>query len=69
VQAFRKAFSITEAAAACGVSYHTLWRAICRGDLRPLKGFGRLMISESELNRFLSKTMEHTPRRRKAVPK
>jgi len=63
----RRAFTIAEAAAFCGVSYHTLYRAACRGDLRVLTGFGRMMVSDKELDRFLGKTEEYRPIRRKKL--
>jgi hypothetical protein len=61
----RRAFNLREAAALCGRSYHTLYRAACRGDLRVLAGFGRMMVSDFELNRFLNSSIEYTPIRRK----
>jgi predicted site-specific integrase-resolvase len=61
----RRAFTLGEAAAICGVSYHTLYRAICRGSLRILTGFGRMMVSNRELDRFLSNTAEYKPRKRR----
>jgi len=61
----RRAFTLDEAAAICGVSYHTLYRAICRGNLRVLTGFGRMMVSDKELDRFLGKTAEYKPRKRR----
>lgn len=66
----RRAFTLDKAAAICGVSYHTLYRAICRGDLRVLTGFGRMMVSDKELERFLGKTEEYKPRkqRKKRTP-
>ena len=42
----RLAYSVSEASQLVGVSYTTLWRAIRRGDLRPIKGMGLLRISE-----------------------
>jgi helix-turn-helix protein len=59
----RRAFTLDAAAAICGVSYHTLYRAICRGHLRALTGFGRMMVSDRELDRFLGKTSEYKPRK------
>jgi hypothetical protein len=50
----RLAWDLKDAAARCGVSYWTLYRAACRGELHVIKGFGRMMIAESELNRFLN---------------
>ncbi len=63
----RKAFSLKEAADLCGVSYHTLYRAVCRGDLKVLSGFGRSMISDSELNRFLGKSEIYRRKRGRTV--
>ena len=34
----RLAYSVSEASQLVGVSYTTLWRAIRRGDLRPING-------------------------------
>jgi hypothetical protein len=59
----RRAFSLKEAAEMCGRSYYTFYRAVCRGDIRVLSGFGRTMISDEELNRFLSKTEVYRGRR------
>jgi len=63
--AHKRAFTLGEAAAICGVSYHTIYRAICRGNLRVLTGFGRMMVSDKELERFLAKTAEYKPRKRR----
>jgi hypothetical protein len=52
----RRAYSLREVAEKCGVSYSVLWRAAARGDIKVLKGFGRIMISGEELKRFLSKS-------------
>jgi len=61
----RLAYTLAEAAPMCGVSYVTLYRAACRGDLRVLSGFGRMMVSAAELERFLGKSKEYQPRARK----
>jgi excisionase family DNA binding protein len=52
----RKAFTVAEVASQCGVARDSIYRAIYRGQLKRLAGFGRFMISESELQRFLSVT-------------
>jgi hypothetical protein len=57
----RRAYSLAEAADLCGVSYHTIYRAVCRGHLKRLSGFGRLMVSDQELNRFLSRAEQYQP--------
>jgi len=54
----RIAYSVSEASQLVGVSYTTLWRAIRRGDLRPIKGIGLLRISKKELERFIEDTRE-----------
>jgi hypothetical protein len=57
-----RVYTLREAAQAVHRSYFTLYRAVCRGDLKVLKGFGRLAVSEAELNRFLGEVMDHVPR-------
>jgi hypothetical protein len=59
-------WSLKEAGKRCGVSYITLYRAACRGDLKIMKGFGRMMVSESELSRFVANLTEYLPRKRTA---
>jgi excisionase family DNA binding protein len=54
----RIAYSVSEASQLVGVSYTTLWRAIRRGDLRPIRGMGLLRISKKELERFTEDTRE-----------
>ena len=54
----RLAYSVLEASQLIGVSYTTLWRAIKRGELRPIKGVGLLRISKKELERFTEETRE-----------
>jgi excisionase family DNA binding protein len=54
----RLTYSVSEASQLVGVSYTTLWRAIRRGDLRPIKGMGLLRISKKELERFTEDTRE-----------
>ncbi len=62
----RIAYSVLEASQLVGVSYTTLWRAIRRGDLRPIKGMGLMRISKKELQRFTADTREISsePKRR-----
>src|SRR3984957_18440937 len=52
-----------EASQLVGVSYTTLWRAIRRGDLRPIKGMGLMRISKKELQRFTEDTLDTHPKR------
>jgi Helix-turn-helix domain len=61
----RLCWSLKEAAERCGVSYHTMYRAVCRGDLKIIKGFGRMMVPDSELPRFVGDVTEYLPRKRK----
>jgi hypothetical protein len=61
----RLCWSLKEAGERCGVSYLTLYRSACRGDLKIIKGFGRMMVSESELSRFVANMTEYLPRKRK----
>jgi hypothetical protein len=65
----RRAFSLKEAAAMVGRSYHTLYRSALRGDLRVISGLGTMMVSDQELDRFLGKSEEYRPnsRRRKSA--
>jgi excisionase family DNA binding protein len=63
----RLAYSVSEASQLVGVSYTTLWRAIRRGDLRPIKGMGLLRISKKELERFTEDTREIDPKRTRAT--
>jgi hypothetical protein len=58
-------WSLKEAGERCVVSYITLYRAACRSDLKIIKGFGRMMVSESELSRFVANMTEYLPRKRK----
>ena len=62
----RIAYSVLEASQLVGVSYTTLWCAIRRGDLRPIKGMGLMRISKKELQRFTEDTLEISsePKRR-----
>jgi hypothetical protein len=60
----RRAYSLAEAAAICGRHYQSLYRAACRGDLKVLTGFGRMMISDQELNRFLGRSEIYRPTRK-----
>src|SRR5438309_11128923 len=57
-------WSLKEACKRCGISYLTLYRAACRGDLKSNKGCGRMMVSESELSRFTANVTEYLPRKR-----
>ncbi len=54
----RLAYSIQEAADLLGVAYTTLWRAVQRGELHPMKTAGILRISRKELERFLDSQLD-----------
>ena len=57
-------YTIAEGAQVYGCCYATLWRAIRRGDVKVLAGAGRLRVSKAELERFASKSVDYTPRRK-----
>jgi hypothetical protein len=61
----RRAFTLKEAAAMVGRSYHTLYRSALRGDIRVISGLGTMMISDQELERFLGKSEEYRPTKRR----
>lgn len=66
----RKAYTIEEVASLLGVHRVTVYRRLYAGELKVLKGFGRLMVPAGELDKFLNRVVEYTPRRtsrRKAV--
>jgi hypothetical protein len=48
-----------------GRSYHTLYRSALRGDIRVISGLGTMMISDQELERFLGKSEEYRPTKRR----
>jgi hypothetical protein len=62
----RLAVSPAEFAAAVGRSPTYTYRLFYAGLLKPIMGFGRLMISREEADRFLSSSAEYNPRKRKA---
>ena len=57
----RRAYTIPEVAKMTGVGRVTVYRAIYAGNLKVIKGFGRLMIAADELDRFLGKSVVHRP--------
>ena len=59
----RRAYSLREIAEKCGVSYSVIWRAVARGDLKVLKGFGRIMVSGEELKRFIGASETYNGKR------
>ena len=60
-----RAYTIAQAAKMLGVHKVSVYRRIYEGKLKVLSGFGRLMISEGELEKFLNKVEIHTPRKRR----
>jgi excisionase family DNA binding protein len=61
----RRAYTIAEAAELLGVHKVSVYRRIYEGKLKILSGFGRLMIPDSELERFLGKVEVYMPRKRR----
>lgn len=59
----RRAYTIEEVAQLMGCNKVTVYRKLYRGELKVLKGFGRLMVPAGELDRYLNQTVEYTPRR------
>jgi excisionase family DNA binding protein len=61
----RRAYTIAEAAELLGVHKVSVYRRIYEGKIKILSGFGRLMIPEVELEKFLGKVETYTPHKRK----
>jgi hypothetical protein len=57
----RLAFSPREFAALLGKSPNFGYRAIYEGWVKPIAGFGRMMISREEVDRFLSHAAQYNP--------
>jgi excisionase family DNA binding protein len=57
-------FAISEAAEIAGCHYATIHRKVCAGEIKILDSPGRIRIPKSELDRFLSKTVVYTPRKK-----
>jgi len=49
----RRVFTIKEVATMCGVSLSSMYRTVKLGHLRPLKGFGKSLFTDTEVERFL----------------
>ena len=58
----RLALSPREFAAALGKSATFAYRQIYAGRIRPISDCGRMMISRSEVDRFLSRAAEYNPK-------
>lgn len=52
----RRVYSIKEVAIMCGVSLSSMYRTVKLGYLRPLKGFGKSLFTDIEVERFLGLT-------------
>ena len=52
----RRAFTVQEVAQKLGVHSASVYRAVYEGKLKPLAAFGRKLISDRELERFLAET-------------
>jgi excisionase family DNA binding protein len=61
----RRAYTISEAAELLGVHKVSVYRRIYSGEIKVLSGFGRLMIPETELQKFLGDVKVYVPRRRR----
>ena len=61
----RKAYTVEEAARLLGCHKVSVYRRIYSGEIKILKGFGRLMIPASEMDRFVGEVTEYTPRRQR----
>ena len=63
----RRAYTIAEAAELLGVHKVSVYRRIYSGEIKVLAGFGRLMIPDAELQKFLGDVKVYVPRRRRRV--
>jgi excisionase family DNA binding protein len=61
----RKAFTIAEVATLLGVHKSSVYRILYAGGIKVLSGCGRLMIPETELQRFLNRVEVYAPRGRR----
>jgi excisionase family DNA binding protein len=59
----RRAYTIAEAAELLGVHKVSVYRRIYSGEIKVLAGFGRLMIPDSELQKFLGDVKVYVPRK------
>jgi hypothetical protein len=62
----KEAYSVTETARLIEPPVHpiTIYRQIYAGKIKVLEGFGRIRIPRSELERFFSKVVTYTPKKR-----
>ena len=61
----RRAYTIAAAAGLLGVHKVSVYRRIYSGEIKVLSGFGRLMIPDTELQKFLGNVKVYVPRRRR----
>jgi excisionase family DNA binding protein len=54
----KRAFSVREIAGKLGVHTSSVYRLIYNGSLRTLPGLGRQLVSDVELERYLSSTVK-----------
>ena len=54
----RLAFTLSEAAQLCGISYVSIWRLVKRGKLRTCGALRHKLVSRQELDRFLAATTQ-----------
>jgi hypothetical protein len=64
----RLAFSPKEFAAALGKSPTYAYRQIYAGRIKPISDCGRMMISRSEIDRFLARASEYNPQVKRHSP-
>lgn len=60
----RLALSPLESSVVIGKSETYIYRRIYAGDIKPISGFGRLMIPRSEIDRFLATAAAYNPKRK-----
>jgi excisionase family DNA binding protein len=65
VRSIQRAYTIAQAAQILGVHKVNVYRRIYEGKIKTLSGFPRLMISATELDRFLDRSEVYVPRKRK----
>jgi excisionase family DNA binding protein len=61
----RETLSVVQAAAALGLSNTSVYRLIYDQKVKVLKGFGRLRIPRTELDKLLTDLAVYTPKGRK----
>ena len=54
----RRVYTVAEVAVVFGTARDAVYRAVHSGMLKPLAGFGKMMFSDKEVERFLGATKE-----------